>query len=84
MISEKITLEEIDWRPILDQVQLRAGESLPTYPGDLKVALLNHAGLANDSKGEAIYQLAKEIARLTTCSDPEITYWFSRLVALVC
>jgi regulator of protease activity HflC (stomatin/prohibitin superfamily) len=24
-----------------------------------------------------------QIARLTTCCDPEITYWFSRLVELV-
>ncbi|WP_235018943.1 hypothetical protein [Tolypothrix sp. NIES-4075] len=55
---------------------------MPTYSGDLKTALLNLAKLMNYPKGEQAYQLASEIARLTTYSDPEIVYWFSRLVSL--
>ncbi|WP_254625701.1 hypothetical protein [Nostoc sp. TCL240-02] len=49
----------------------------------MKDVLLNHAGLAQHHKGEKAYQLAKEIARLTTFSDPEITYWFSRITELM-
>ncbi|OUL18232.1 hypothetical protein BV372_34325 [Nostoc sp. T09] len=78
-----VTSNKVDWNPILCQIKYRKGHSLPAYTGDLKIALLNHVGLTNHSKGEEAYQLAREIARLTTCSDPEIVYWFSRLVSLI-
>jgi hypothetical protein len=74
---------EIDWNLILQQMQIKLGQDLPTFPGDLKTALLNHAGLADDATGEAAYQLAVEISRTSTFCDPEITYWFARLVALL-
>ncbi|MBW4459039.1 MAG: hypothetical protein KME47_02180 [Nodosilinea sp. WJT8-NPBG4] len=73
----------IDWQPILNQMQPADGHKLPIYPGNLEAALLNHAGMTHHPKGEATFQLAREIARLTTCCDPEITYWFSCLVELV-
>jgi hypothetical protein len=56
---------------------------LPQYPGNLKAVLLNHAGLSEHPQGEKAYQLAREIARLTTFSHPEITYWFSRITELM-
>lgn len=77
------TLDEIDWSFILCQMQTPEGQSLPVYPGDLKTALLQYAGLGDHPKGEELYQLSREIARLTTCCDPEITYWFSRLISLI-
>ena len=64
-------------------MELRGNCRVPTYPGDLKDVLLNYVGLAQHPKGEKAYQLAKEIARLTTFSDPEITYWFSRITKLM-
>lgn len=73
----------IDWSPIVERMRVKEGERLPSYPGDLKTALLDRAGLTESPKGEEAYQLAREIARLTTCCDPEITYWFSRLVSLM-
>lgn len=73
----------IDWQPLLDRLQRSDDQHLPTYPGNLKAALLAHAGLTNHPKAEAAYQLAIEIARLTTCCDPEIIYWFSRLISLL-
>lgn len=82
-MSSHLTANKIDWNPILRQIQFTKGHSLPTYNGDLKAALLNHVGLTNHSKGEEAYQLAREIARLTTYSDPEIVYWFSRLIYLI-
>lgn len=79
-----LTVEsEVDWSPILSQMRQQVDQRLPFYPGDLKTALLNQAGLRNHPKGEAAFQLAREISRLTTCCDPEITYWFSRLVSLI-
>ncbi|MEP0907407.1 hypothetical protein NC969_17995 [Leptolyngbya subtilissima ST-M1] len=75
--------QAVDWQPILNQMHLADGQKLPVYPGDLKAALLDHAGMTHHPKGEATFQLAREIARLTTCCDPEITYWFSRLVELI-
>lgn len=78
-----VSAKEIDWNPILCQIKSTKAHSLPTYIGDLKTALLNHAGLTNHPKGEEIYQLAREISRLTTYCDPEIVYWFSRLVSLL-
>ncbi|MBD2120576.1 hypothetical protein [Trichocoleus sp. FACHB-262] len=74
---------EIDWNPILLRLQMKESRPTPAYPGDLKAALLNHAGLFNHPKGEAAYQMAVEIARLTTCCDPEVVYWFSRIVSLM-
>jgi|GEM_PF-2985034 len=82
-LSYKYPKHAIDWQPILNQMQQDEGKRVPIYPGDLKAALLRHAGMTHHPEGEAIYQLAREIARLTTCCDPEITYWFSRLVELV-
>lgn len=73
----------IDWKPLLDRLQYQDEKRLPLYPGDLKADLLAYAGLTDQAKGEVAYQLAVEIARLTTCCDPEIIYWFSRLVSLV-
>ncbi|MEH2304015.1 MULTISPECIES: hypothetical protein [unclassified Nostoc] len=73
----------IDWSPIIGSMELRGNCHVPTYLGDLKDVLLNHAGLAQHPKGEKAYQLAREIARLTTFSDPEITYWFSRITELM-
>lgn len=77
------TVSGIDWSPVLSRMQRNKGHRLPIYPGDLKTALLEHAGLSNHPKGEAAYQLAHKIAQLTTYCDPEITYWFSHLVALI-
>ncbi|OUL20223.1 hypothetical protein [Nostoc sp. 106C] len=82
-MDSHVTAKKIDWNPILCQIKYTKGHNLPTYTGDLKTALLNHAGLTNHSKGEEAYQLAREIARLTTYSDPEIVYWFSRLISLI-
>ncbi|BAZ08668.1 hypothetical protein NIES4071_04730 [Calothrix sp. NIES-4071] len=73
---------EIDWKPVLSRIRWVEGQRLPTYPGNLKTALLNHVGLTNDPKGAEIYQIACEIARLTTFSDPEIVYWFSRILSV--
>ncbi|GJD19826.1 hypothetical protein RIVM261_047820 [Rivularia sp. IAM M-261] len=73
----------IDWNPILNRIRWIEGQRLPSYPGNLKTALLNHTGLKNHPKGREIYQLACEIARLTTFSDPEIVYWFSRIVSVM-
>ncbi|MDZ7958652.1 MAG: hypothetical protein RMY34_12360 [Aulosira sp. DedQUE10] len=78
-----VTSNQIDWNPIISRMQYTEGHSLPTYSGDLKTALLNHVGLTNHPKGEEAYQLAREMARLTTFCDPEIVYWFSRLVSLM-
>jgi hypothetical protein len=72
----------LDWNPLLQQMQIEPGQDLPVFPGDLKAALLAHAGI-NHTVGEAAYQLAIEISQTTTQSDPEITYWFSRLVSLL-
>jgi hypothetical protein len=83
IMNSSFTIQAIDWNPILRQIQLVEGQKLPTYPGDLKTALLNHAGLTNNPKGEEVYQLASDISRLTTCCDPEVVYWFSRLVPLI-
>ncbi len=77
------TVCDLDWSPILQSIQLNQGHHLPTYPGDLKAALLDHAGLTHNPKGEEAYQLAREISRLSTYCDPEIVYWFSRLVTLL-
>lgn len=74
---------KIDWQPLLDRLQFQGEKHLPYYLGDLKADLLAHAGLNDHAKGETAYQLAVEIARLTTCCDPEIIYWFSRLVDLM-
>jgi hypothetical protein len=82
-MNSSFTIQAIDWSPILHQIQVPEGQKLPTYPGDLKAALLSHAGLTNNPKGEKAYQLASDISRLTTCCDPEIVYWFSRLVSLM-
>lgn len=73
----------IDWQPLLDRLQRSDDQHLPLYPGNLKAVLLAHAGLTHHPKAEAAYQLATEISRLTTCCDPEIIYWFSRLISLV-
>jgi hypothetical protein len=81
MINPKLD-SEIDWQPLLDRLQYLDEKRLPLYPGDLKADLLAHAGLTDHAKGEIIYQLAIEIARLTTCCAPEIIYWFSRLFSL--
>lgn len=76
--------QEIDWNPILQKMQIETGQNLPIYPGDLKAALLNHVGLVDNAVGEAAYQLAVEIAQTSTDCDPEVTYWFSRLISLLC
>ncbi|MCL1471813.1 hypothetical protein [Argonema antarcticum] len=82
-MSSSFIVGGIDWSPIVDRMRVKEGERLPSYPGDLKTALLDRAGLSDRAKGEEAYQLAREIARLTTCCDPEIAYWFSRLVSLI-
>jgi hypothetical protein len=71
----------IDWQPVLSQ--LVKEHYILTYPGDLKATLIQHAGLSQHPQAEATYQLAIEISRLTTCCDPEVIYWFSRLVPLL-
>ncbi len=73
----------IDWNPILSQMSYVEGQTLPTYPGNLKKALLSYTGLTNYPKGEEAYEIARDIARFTTYSDPEIVYWFSRLISLI-
>lgn len=80
-MNPNLITPEIDWQPILSRLVRRG--NLPSYPGDLKADLLRHAGLSDRSEGERIYQLAVEISRLTTCCDPEVIYWFSRLVSVV-
>ena len=82
-MSGSTTVHEIDWSLILKQLERRGAQSLPTYPGDLKAALLQHARLNGHPKADLTYQLASDIARLTTHCDPEIIYWFSRLLSLV-
>jgi len=82
-MTNRFIVDDIDWSPILNSIRYGCGQTLPTYPGDLKAALLHHAGLANHPKGSIAYQLAVDIARLTTCCDPEIVYWFSRLTCLI-
>lgn len=82
-MSANLTVKEVDWSPILNQLQRLDAQSLPTYPGDLKAALLHHAVLNSHPKAETVYQLASDIARLTTHCDPEIIYWFSRLLPLI-
>ena len=83
IMNASLTINEIDWSPILNQLQQTDAQSLPMYPGDLKAALLHHANLNGHPKAETVYQLASDIARLTTHCDPEIIYWFSRLLTLV-
>lgn len=80
-MRQDLIVHGIDWQPIL--AQLTEIKGIPQYPGDLKAALLDHAGLSQHPKGEQAYQLAVEITRLTTCCDPEIIYWFSRLISLI-
>ena len=82
-MNANFTLNAIDWSPILNQIQRADDQSLPVYTGDLKAALLQHAGLSDHPKADAMYQFASDIARLTTHCDPEIVYWFSRLLSLV-
>jgi hypothetical protein len=81
IMNPQLMTGAIDWNPILRQLDTE--RRLPTYPGDLKTAVLKHAGLLNHPKGEAAYQLAVEISRLSTCCDPEVIYWFSRLTELL-
>ncbi len=80
-MSQNLIVHGIDWQPILSQ--LTETEGIPKFPGDLKDALLAHAGLSQHPKGDAVYQLAVEISRLTTCCHPEVIYWFSRLISLI-
>lgn len=61
-MNSSFTVSGIDWSPVLSSVCRREGQRLPSYSGDLKAALLNHAGLSNHPKGEAAFQLAREIA----------------------
>ncbi|MFB2919061.1 hypothetical protein [Aerosakkonema funiforme] len=82
-MSSSFIVGQIDWSPIVERMRVKQGERLPSYPGDLKTALLDRAGLKDRAKAEDAYNLAREIARLTTYCDPEITYWFSRLVSLM-
>jgi hypothetical protein len=74
---------QISWDVIQQQMQSRPNQPLPTYPGNLKVALIRCAGLPLHGKADIAFQLAQEIARNTTYCDPEIAYWFSRLVSLI-
>jgi hypothetical protein len=39
--------------------------------------------LSDHPKAETVYQLASDMARLTTYCYPDIVYWFSRLLALL-
>lgn len=80
-MDQPLIVGGIDWQPVLSQ--LVRDHYLLTYPGDLKAVLLQHAGLSNHPQADAVYQMALEISRLTTCCDPEIIYWFSRLVLLL-
>lgn len=82
-MQTSVAIQNIDWNPILSKIQRLDEHSLPVYPGDLKTALLQHAQLSKHPKAELVYQLASDIARLTTHCDPEIVYWFSRLLPLV-
>lgn len=82
-MNTHLTSNKLDWEPILSRLQSTEKQDLPSYPGDLKTALLRHAGLTSDPRGDEAYRLAVEVSRLTTCCDSEIVYWFSRLVALI-
>lgn len=82
-MNQHLANPSVDWSPILQKMYRPADRTLPVYPGDFKGDLLHHAGLAEHPKAEVAFQLAKEISRLTTCCDPEIAYWFSRLIALI-
>lgn len=77
-----MNVTEIDWQPFLDRLQRKDRSYVSVYPGNLKADLLAYAGFADDARGEIAYQLAVEISRLTTPCDPEIVYWFSRLICL--
>lgn len=82
-MPNRFTVKGIDWTPILCRIRLESGQTLPTYPGNLKIALLEHAGLTDHPKADEAYQTAVDIAKLTTESDPEIVYWFSRIAPLM-
>lgn len=82
-MHQSLTQPQVDWSPIRQRMQLQSGQQLPVYPGNLKTDLIRCAGLRLHSKAETAFQLAQEIARNTTDCDPEIAYWFSRLVSLI-
>nr|RNJ69593.1 MAG: hypothetical protein EDM05_09490 [Leptolyngbya sp. IPPAS B-1204] len=82
-MSQSTTQTRVDWSPIRRRMQVQPDQPLPVYPGNLKVDLIRCAGLMLHPKAEPIFRLAQEIARSTTDCDPEIAYWFSRLVALI-
>ena len=82
-MSQSTTQARVDWSPISQRMQVQPDQPLPIYPGNLKVDLIRCAGLMLHPKAEPIFQLAQEIARSTTDRNPEIAYWFSRLVALI-
>lgn len=81
--QRNIRSKNIDWEPLFNRLQQNSAKKLPFYPGDLKTALIDQVGFTQRGQGEAIYQLAVEISHLTTHCDPEIIYWFSRLVAVI-
>lgn len=82
-MNQLVTQTDVDWSLIHQSMQLRPGQPLPVYPGNLKTDLIRCAGLTLNDKAETAFQLAQEIARNTTLCDPEVTYWFSRLVSLI-
>lgn len=57
MKSSLITESKIDWTPVLNQMRQTVNQRLPSYSGDLKMALLNQSGLHNHPKREAAFQL---------------------------
>lgn len=81
-MSQTFTPPQVNWSLICQRMQTHPDRPLPVYPGNLKTDLIRCAGLTLNSKAEAAFQLAQEIARNTTC-DSEIAYWFSRLTTLL-
>lgn len=82
-MNRTLTPIKVDWSLIRQRMQAQPDQPLPIYPGNLKVDLIRCAGLTLHPKAETAFQLAQEIAQSTTTCDPEIAYWFSRLVSLV-
>lgn len=69
MQSSLTAKSEVDWSPVMNQMRQTMDQRLPVYPGELNMALLNQSGLHNHPKGEAVFELAREISRLIGLID---------------
>lgn len=82
-MSRTLTQTQIDWSFIRNRMQVQPHQPLPSYPGNLKADLVRCAKLQQHHQAETAFELAQEIARNTTDCDPEIAYWFFRLLSLI-